>query len=1321
MIVHKKHRPKPVQRGSGAAAELASVGQEMGRRGRLAPFLPSLPHRREDGGGGKTCWGTFRLGLVRGFLLLALCLTASLGMRAWAGVESNGTWRETTPARDRFCLNGEWQFQFLEGEWQTPPALGEVDGYDWRARMRVPGIWKQQTWGYEAMFLEGPLAEAAPRCWRAWYKRSFFVPAEWAGKRVVLEFGGVGYKALVYVNRRLAGTHVGGRTPFTVDISAAAKPGQDNELLIYNTGFGPYATRPPEGPISFNATSGIWGDVYLAATSQVYVRDAFIKTSVRQHRITALLEIANATAQTRTVTVDNLVRDGKEVVLALPAQAVTVAAGTVAKVEVEQPWAEPHLWSLEDPHLYVMSTRLSDAGTLVDEKPTRFGFREFWIDGRDFRLNGTLVRLRNFPFGVGDGPAQMRPEYLRTWFRIMKAKLGHNSIRLQWILTTDVASVADEVGLLVEAGTGLVGGDQSACWNWPAATATIHGEIDEWVRAQRNHPSIVLWSTNNECWSMVDVKNERDGQPAAIGIYKWLLGLSDKIRANDDTRVITHHHLGDMFDWTRSYLEENFEAGDLMGRADTYTLHYPQTFRFNPEEIEVATYWAARKNKPLIVGEFGGIKCCLRGNTAGDVINGEEFVYSVPAESKALYYYFRRVVGGWRAAGVSGIFAWFPNIYAMKKAIPGRHDFAWDDLTTPGMKPFWTPYSWINPGWVKDQPESIPDNADPRFNWRYWDLLSETFSPLLINLWGDYWEHNYLAGERVTRTARLVNDTALPQEVTWSWELTGNGNRLAGETAAVRLGQGEIKELSIAMTLPEVTSRQELAFHLTARGGGLASHDGLDITVYPAAAVARPSFPPARVALYDRAGKTAGVLDRLGIVYRRLDKVVGELRPDSSDVLIVGCDSADATLTARAMAAVPTNVRDAVRGFVEAGRTALFFEQGRDTYGALNFIFPGIPAPPIEYSSVSYTPCSYVDVAAPGHPVFAGLKHGLSQWRGEYGRVAEFALPRPYGTSARPLLFAGRWGTALLEGRCGKGQFILCQANVTTRYGSDPEATILLHNLLTYALSLQPVRALPAATVGDVGGLLGGVRAANQTNGFTATDITGALAGTDLGPYGVLILGRGSVAAGSEVRVNAPQILAFARAGGTVLVLPQKPGAFASDWLPGRVGVREVSSQWVFKSGTASPVIWGVSAFDLVPYHAYGYGMPNVWPAPKVSAELCDWSSDWASLLTVCREPANWDFGLSQPCGQADPTGGSAMLEARCGKGRIILCQLDLDTACAALPADAFQPYPVGGPDGNPNDGSTFGAERIAPRLIADALLTNLGVPMADNAGPARR
>jgi hypothetical protein len=1250
-------------------------------------------------------------------LRAGLCLVAALGLRAADGVEMNGTWRETSATRDRFCLNGEWQFQLLEGEWQTPAALGEVDGYAWNAKLRVPGIWKQQTWGYEVYFLESAVAGIAPSCWRAWYKRSFFVPGDWAGKRIELEFGGVGYKALVYVNRQVSGKHVGGRTPFTVDISAAVKPGQVNELLVYNTSFGKYATRPPEGSISFNATSGIWGDVYLKATAPVYVNDAFIKTSVRNQKLTAIVEITNADTAPHAITVDNVVLDGEEVALALPAKAVTVAAGDVARVEIEQPWAEPHLWSLEDPHLYVMSTRLSEAGRVIDDRPTRFGFREFWIDGKDFRLNGTLVRLRNFPFGVGDGPAQMRPEYLRTWFRIMKEKLGHNSIRLQWIVTADVSTIADEVGMLVEAGTGFVGGDQSACWKWPESIAATNKEIDEWVRAQRNHPSVVLWSTNKECWSMVDVKNYRDRQPEAIGIYAWILGVGERIRANDDTRVITNHHLGDMFDWTRSYLEENFEAGDLMGQADTYNLHYPQTYRFNAEEVEVATYWAATKNKPLIVGEFGGIKSCLRGNTAGDVINGEAFVKSVPAEAKALYYYFRRVVGGWRAAGVSGIYCWFPNIYAMKKAIPGEHAFTWEDLTTPGMKPFNTAYSWINPGWDKNRPEFIPDNTDPRYNWGYWDSLTDTFSPLLINLWGAYWEHNYHSGEQITKPARLVNDSATAQDVTWSWELTENGTRLAGETQTVSLAQGAIQDISIALKLPQVTECTDVTFYLTAAAGSFTSHDRLEITVYPAAAVATPVFAPARVALYDTTGKTAKVLDQAGIPYGRLDKVVGELRADRYDVLIVGCDSADATLTSTVMGVVTTNLRDVVRRFVEAGGTALFFEQGRETYTTLNFFFEGTAAPPIEFSSVSYTPCTYVDVAARGHPAFKGLKNGLSLWRGEYGRVAEFALPRPYGSNGRALLFAGRWGTALLEGRRGKGQFILCQANLTTRYGLDPEATILMHNLLAYALSSTPVVALQAAKVGDVGGLLGGFRQANLSKGFVAEDLTGKLSATDLATYGVLILGRGTVTADSEVVRNAAQTLAFATAGGTVLVLPQSTGTFAADWLPGKVGLRDMSSQWVFKNESPSPLLWGVSAFDLAPYHAYGYGMPNIWSVPKVTAELHAWSGEWAPLLQVCREPKNWDFGLSQPCGEAEPTGGAAMLETACGKGRIILCQLELDTGCAALPADAFQPYPTAGPDENPNDGSTFGAEKIAPRLIADALLSNLGVPMAEKAG----
>jgi hypothetical protein len=969
----------------------------------------------------------------------------------------------------------------------------------------------------------------------------------------------------------------------------------------------------------------------------------------------------------------------------------------MVKVEVEKEWLKPQYWSLEDPHLYYLTTKISEGGQLVDEKSTRFGFREFWIDGKDFRLNGEIVRLRNFPVAA-EGPAEMRPEYIRGWFALMKDKLHHNCIRFQAICPDIYADIADEAGLLIEDGTGFVGGDERARWNWPEANIQSKAEIGEWIRAKRNHPSIVIWSAENECWSMKSVKMYRDGDPEAIGIYKWLLGIRDWIKEHDDTRVITYHELGDMFDWTKCYFEENFEAGDLMGKIDNYNLHYPREMRFVAEEVELGYRWAKEKNKPLIIGEWGGPKTFLWCGDNVFEINGEECVGSFKAEGNANYYYFRRVVGAWRSAGMSGIYPWFPHYYTLKQSL-GKHQFVWDDLTTPYFKPAHISYAAYNPGWDKSKPEYIPlGNIDPETDYRLWDMVADPLSPLLINLGGNYWEHNYLSGEKVTKQVSIVNDTPEAQEVTWSWVLEENGKHLAGDTKTLKLARSEIKKLSFDLPLPQVTGRTELTLRLTASAGSFTSKDSLDITVYPASSVLSPKFPQVKVALYDKVGKTAAILDKAGIPYEKLDKIVGVLKAKKHDVLIIGCDSADSSLTlTEGIGTVPILVKEYIKSFTESGGKVLVFEQDRDTYPNLNLIFPGIKAPAIEHFTPSYTTCTYADVAAPGHPIFQGLKKGVSLWKGEYGRVCEFSYPRPFGSRAIPLLFSGKWSTAIIEGFYGKGQYLLCQANLTTRYGQDPEATILMHNLLSYTLSTTPVTQSRAATVGEVGGLLGGFAADNLTDKLSAADLT---------KYEVLILGRETMTANSEAAGNSQKILKFAESGGTVFVLPQNPVNFKGDWLPGKINIRNMSTQYIFKEKTEAKLIWGVSAFDLALFYAYPLtGFVNIWSNPKVTAEFYGFSPDWTSLLLVSREPTNtvtslWDEGGKGPIGGIFPTGGSALLQAKHGKGSIVLCQLELDTNCNSQPP-----------------GEDIELYNLGPRLAADTLLTNLGLTPGKGAG----
>ena len=120
------------------------------------------------------------------------------------------------------------------------------------------------------------------------------------------------------------------------------------------------------------------------------------------------------------------------------------------------------------------------------------------------------------------------------------------------------------------------------------------------------------------------------------------------------------------------------------------------------------------------MGEFSGPQTLMPGNTTDFVISGEEFTTGGVAQGKSSYYVFRRVVGAWRAAGMSGIFGWWPNLYSVKKVLPGRHAFTWDDLTTPGPKPVMVTHAW----WLPETEGKSP------YNYGIWELNCNLLIPM---------------------------------------------------------------------------------------------------------------------------------------------------------------------------------------------------------------------------------------------------------------------------------------------------------------------------------------------------------------------------------------------------------------------------------------------------------------------------------------------------------------------------------------------------------------------------------------------------------------
>ncbi|MHC4592539.1 MAG: sugar-binding domain-containing protein [Planctomycetota bacterium] len=285
------------------------------------------------------------------------------------------------------CLNGEWELQRTRS--------GDAS--------ELRGEWEQVTVPSHLRLTEERYA---------WYRRQFEVPSEWRGRHLLLAFGGAKFVSDVYVNGHPVGGHFGGWEPFELAVTDACEFDGPNEVLVRVKDVRGVIEGEPEevprpgavgstradvlAPVgSRQGPFGIWQDVSLVARSDVYVEDVTVLTSVREGTLDARCALRNLGEAPREVTLRSKVLDGDDTSLELGSTSVTVPAGGTADVSLGKSWPDPKLWMPDSAHLYYLESAVTaEDGTELHVERTRFGFREVWIDGVHFFLNGQRMHFR---------------------------------------------------------------------------------------------------------------------------------------------------------------------------------------------------------------------------------------------------------------------------------------------------------------------------------------------------------------------------------------------------------------------------------------------------------------------------------------------------------------------------------------------------------------------------------------------------------------------------------------------------------------------------------------------------------------------------------------------------------------------------------------------------------------------------------------------------------------------------------------------------------------------------------------------------------------
>ena len=380
-----------------------------------------------------------------------------------------------------------------------------------------------------------------------WYRKTFTLPAEMAGKRITVDFGGVYMDSYTYINGELVSRHPYGYTPFSYDITDLVVCDGKTENVI--------AVQAENKITSMQGTtsrwysgSGIYRDVNLTVTEPVHLARYGTKittpdleaeyTAGNDVTVNVATQVQNDSEEAAEVTVQTSIVDyaDETSVLVAPqtSEAVSVAAGETKTVEQVLSAANPALWSVDDPNLYNVVTEILVDGVVTDRYESRFGFRwtEFTVnDG--FYLNGEWMKLNGMCMHHDQGALGAVANYraIQRQMEILKG-MGVNAIRVTHNPAADeLLQVCDEVGMMVieEAFDSWFVGKKDydygkrffevAATDPTAKPGQTWAEFDlkTMVNRGKNFPSIIMWSLGNEIYAADNAR----GPETAQKLYNW--------------------------------------------------------------------------------------------------------------------------------------------------------------------------------------------------------------------------------------------------------------------------------------------------------------------------------------------------------------------------------------------------------------------------------------------------------------------------------------------------------------------------------------------------------------------------------------------------------------------------------------------------------------------------------------------------------------------------------------------------------------------------------------------------------------------------------
>jgi hypothetical protein len=1110
----------------------------------------------------------------------------SNGVNAAWGLEK--AYRETTPTRERICINGLWRWQPGGSEAAPPPVKGW--GY-----FKVPGSWPGIT-----DYLQKDSQTLFPHpTWKdtrlaglnaGWYEREITIRGAWAGRRIALAVEYLNSYATVFVDGKPAGEvrFPGGE----LELTSLCRPGFKHVLSML------VVAMPLKGVmLSYNDTAsarqvkgtvprrGLCGDVFLVGTPPgPRIGDVRVETSVRKGQVTFDTALQALTADGSYSVRARIVRGGREVTT-LRSKPVTAATLENGRFRFTEGWKPEQLWDLHTPGNKVsVSLSLLDAeGQVMDtawDEP--FGFREFWIDGRDFYLNGSRIFLSAVPLDNAQvSAAAATYEAARESLERLKS-FGINLVYTHnygcepgsHLGFAEVLRAADDVGMLVSFSQPHFGH-----YDWRGTVPDEHNgyrrHAEFYVKAAQNHPSVVLYSMSHNATGyaedmnpdMIDgLHDPRDNW--ASNNSKLAVRAEAIVRRLDPSRIVYHHSSGNLGSMhTMNFypnfvptqeLSDWFEHWATKGVKPVFTCEYGAPFTWDWAMYRgwykgVRTFGSARVPWEFCFAEWNAqflgdrafhtsemenanLRWEAKQFRAGNLWHRWDYPYELGSRGfddrhEVIGMYLTDNLRAFRTWGVSATSPWeHGHFWSLRDGVDKRRKAFptdWDHLQRPGF----------SLDYIDERYERM-DLAFERSDWiatADGQALLRNNRPLLTYIGGpgEHFtskDHNVRAGESVEKAIVLLNNSreAVTCDCSWSFGSTTGRDQ-------VTVATGRQGRVPVRFTVPEASAPGTYELNATVRlSTGETQRDSFAIHVLPRPPA--PTVATARIALFDPKGETRAMLQALGVSFRSVD---ANEELSAGDTLIVGKSS----LTVDGPAPRIGRVRDGLKVLVlEQSSEVLEKRLGFrvEEYG-LRQVFPRVA----------------------GHPVLTGIApQHLRDWRGEAsllpprldyemrprygptvkwcdipvtrvwrcgnrGSVASVLIEKPARGDFLPILDGGfsLQFSPLLEYREGQGMLLFCQLDLTGRSESDPAAELLMSNLFRYVSTWKPSQSRHVVYAGDRDGI-----GHLQSAGISAA----AYKGGKLSPDQVLVVGPGG---GSKHAASAAVLADWLKKGGHVLAL----------------------------------------------------------------------------------------------------------------------------------------------------------------------------------------